>query len=1088
MKQRFNALDVRATVINLRERLIGIRLQNIYDVNSKTFLFKFAKPDDKELVLVESGVRIHTTQFSRDKSITPSVFCAKLRKHLRTRRVTNVRQLGIDRIVDFEFAGGEMGIGYHIICEFYSSGNVILTDHEYRILAVLRPVQASDTLKVAVGEIYNVKTVLNDFDKVDADQLRTALRSAGPKDTLKKLLNIKFEYGPAMIEDIILGANLDPNMKVVTDFDTSEGSSMLVALLDSFQKGDELIEATKNVVPKGYIILLDDKDKPKTENEEEVEIYDEFHPHLYKQFANRKFKEFPTFDGAVDEFFSAIESQKLDLKTRRQEEAALKKLESVRKEQEKRVQVLLDQQITNVRKAQLIELNLQLVDAAITIIRNAVASQMDWQDLNDLVKEEKRRQNPIALIIETLKLDTNQLTLILSDPEEFDESDSDEDSDEESDEEEEKEEPAPKQPKTFKVDVEIGLTAFANARKYYEQKKSTAQKHEKTLEASSKALKSAERKIRQDLKETKITATINKIRKPFWFEKFLWFISTDGHLIIAGRDMQQNELLVKRYLLKDDAYVHADLHGAATVIVKNKPNANGQPIPPSTLYQAGIMSVCQSKAWDAKMVTSAYWVYPDQVSKSAPSGEYLTTGSFMIRGKKNFLPPVQLVYGFGYVFKLDESCIGNHVKTANGGDDEETNEESGNKPDYLAAIEENSNEPQENDTTAEPVKESTETADVAAETSHATTEASTGDKSQSDQEDDDEEEEEESESDDSSSDDENAFPDTQLDSLAINTKEEAKSDKYDLEDYGQDSDDQGSTNTPTSGTNTPAKRFITAKERRLMKKNNVTEVTDAIKEQQQKQAKQTKQKPEPAKPKVVAPPPPTRGRKGKAKKIKDKYADQDDEEKQLRMELLASDKGPQPKGKKAKRDAKAKEEKAALEKERAAIKKAAEEKEYLQKKKQKELKEQKEQEEKVQPVETVGADENDTEAIRQMLKEENITMLEADEIANLSVLDSFTPNPLPEDIIHFAIPVCAPYVAIQKYKYKVKLTPGSLKRGKAVKQAQSVFVHLSDATAREKELIKCVPDMESINTMMGKVKVSAPNLEASKRKKGGNRR
>lgn len=34
----------------------------------------------------------------------------------------------------------------------------------------------------------------------------------------------------------------------------------------------------------------------------------------------------------------------------------------------------------------------------------------------------------------------------------------------------------------------------------------------------------------------------------------------------------------------------------------------------------------------------------------------------MIRGKKNYLPPVQLVYGFGYLFKLDESSIGNHVK------------------------------------------------------------------------------------------------------------------------------------------------------------------------------------------------------------------------------------------------------------------------------------------------------------------------------------------------------------------------------------------------------------------------------------------
>lgn len=47
-----------------------------------------------------------------------------------------------------------------------------------------------------------------------------------------------------------------------------------------------------------------------------------------------------------------------------------------------------------------------------------------------------------------------------------------------------------------------------------------------------------------------------------------------------------------------------------------------------------------------------------------------------------------------------------------------------------------------------------------------------------------------------------------------------------------------------------------------------------------------------------------------------------------------------------------------------------------------------------------------------------------------------------------------------------------------------MFLNSSEATAREKELIKSVPDMEAINAMMSKVKVSAPNLEASKRKKG----
>jgi hypothetical protein len=54
-------------------------------------------------------------------------------------------------------------------------------------------------------------------------------------------------------------------------------------------------------------------------------------------------------------------------------------------------------------------------------------------------------------------------------------------------------------------------------------------------------------------------------------------------------------------------------------------------------------------------------VYPHQVSKTAPTGEYLTVGSFMIRGKKNFLPPHPLVMGFSILFRLDESSLAAHL-------------------------------------------------------------------------------------------------------------------------------------------------------------------------------------------------------------------------------------------------------------------------------------------------------------------------------------------------------------------------------------------------------------------------------------------
>ena len=79
---------------------------------------------------------------------------------------------------------------------------------------------------------------------------------------------------------------------------------------------------------------------------------------------------------------------------------------------------------------------------------------------------------------------------------------------------------------------------------------------------------------------------------------------------VAGRDAQQNEMLVKRYMAQPDIYVHADLHGAGSVIIKNP---SGGQVPPKTLNEAGQMAVCYSAAWESKVVTSAYWVESSQV-------------------------------------------------------------------------------------------------------------------------------------------------------------------------------------------------------------------------------------------------------------------------------------------------------------------------------------------------------------------------------------------------------------------------------------------------------------------------------------------
>jgi predicted ribosome quality control (RQC) complex YloA/Tae2 family protein len=137
--------------------------------------------------------------------------------------------------------------------------------------------------------------------------------------------------------------------------------------------------------------------------------------------------------------------------------------------------------------------------------------------------------------------------------------------------------------------------------------------------------------------------------KAHWFEKFHWFVTSEGVLVIGGRDASTNDLIVRRYLGVNDLYVHADVHGAASVIVKHPPA--GSPGPgPASLSEAGQWAVSYSKAWRAGHASAdAFWVKPDQVSKSPASGEFVARGAWVIHGTKNWLRDCPLEIGLGEV-------------------------------------------------------------------------------------------------------------------------------------------------------------------------------------------------------------------------------------------------------------------------------------------------------------------------------------------------------------------------------------------------------------------------------------------------------
>ena len=45
------------------------------------------------------------------------------------------------------------------------------------------------------------------------------------------------------------------------------------------------------------------------------------------------------------------------------------------------------------------------------------------------------------------------------------------------------------------------------------------------------------------------------------------------------------------------------------------------------------------------------------MTKTAPTGMSLPSGSFMIYGKKNFINPSKLELGFGYLFRIDKESM-----------------------------------------------------------------------------------------------------------------------------------------------------------------------------------------------------------------------------------------------------------------------------------------------------------------------------------------------------------------------------------------------------------------------------------------------
>ena len=535
--------------------------------------------------------------------------------------------------------------------------------------------------------------------------------------------------------------------------------------------------------------------------------------------------------------------------------------------------------------------------------------------------------------------------------------------------------------------IDLNLTAAQNAKFFFEARAKLKLKEEKTVIATQTSLKKAQQSAIAEIRNKKLQTRKKKVmahRKPLWFEKFFWFLSSENYLVLTARDAQQNEVLIKKYAKPRDVVFHAHIEGAAFTVIKNPID---KPVPALTIMETATVSLAHSRAWDDKVVIPVYWVHANQVSKSAPTGLYLSTGSFMIYGKKNFVQPFKLEMGFGLMFKIDDENIVKHK-----------NERTFKEDFELTPILE------------EPVKEIVDR-EV-----------------------------------------------NKLSALDIIAGDNTKSEITEIQIQKK-----------------PKVEKIQAK---VKKEKKLNKEEEKIKEKERKE-KELKETIIPKNPNKKM----SKFQKDKLNKYLEKYGDEDEEEQEMRIKITGIKKNYNiEEGKKTFlwNQLKTKEEYLQEEGELLEIKINKIEDEILKPKTDK-----KAQVDKATETLKQALIESDIPKDEKYKKEKDKKKELAEAIALVEMEEegdedndfgNLTGMPFKDDCLFEAHPVCAPYSTLLKYKYKIKLIPGNMKRGRVMKLALELFCGQGEVYDKERELIKTIPENVAVLQLLNNCKVQAQGV------------
>jgi predicted ribosome quality control (RQC) complex YloA/Tae2 family protein len=602
-KRELTSVDIAAVVGEL-QGYVGAKFDKFYQYGDDTVRMKIRDYDAGRADLfaeVGETKRLHFVDDPPDAPQRPPNLPMLMRKRLSGGDLVSVEQHGFDRVV--RLVGERGDETYTIIVELFGDGNFVFINSEGVVLRSLRTVRLK-TRTVAGGEPYEYPPERVDPSALSYEEFVEEMEESG-SDLVRTLASV-LGFGGTYAEELCARAGVEKELSIdeATEADYEAVYDEVRALFDSLGSGN----LEPQVVYDGGV-PVDVTPLPLVRHEDkETEGYETFNEALNAYFdAVDEYEEKQDDDGdeAVEKQRRIVEQQERAIEEREEEEERLRE------------------------KAEVLYENYGVVDELLDAVGGARANGASWDEVNETLKEAREEGVGSAEIVERVDANNDRVYVEVE---------------------------------GYEIPLNPQGSVESNASALYEEAKEVAEKREATREALKDAREDLERMKQERERSTEDggdedeTPTLSE-RDRHWYHRFRWFRTSDGFLVIGGRDADQNDEIYKKYAEPDDVFFHTQAPGGPiTVLKRAEPDEPKQDIevPERSREEAAAFAGIYSSVWDEGQGAAEVYSAPaSNISKTPESGEYIEKGSVVVRGDRTYYT-VEMVAAVG--MRLDDEA------------------------------------------------------------------------------------------------------------------------------------------------------------------------------------------------------------------------------------------------------------------------------------------------------------------------------------------------------------------------------------------------------------------------------------------------